>query len=106
MKDKAFLNFIRHLNWNEIPARQRVLAAFVLTSIMDGYRLGQEACLHHLLADECCKLLESADEVRTRSIPLSPSLSLTPRLSLAPRLSLVLRLSLLLGLSLTLRRSL
>lgn len=63
VKDKAFLNFIRHLNWNEISARQRVLAAFVLTSIMDGYRLGQEACLHHLLADECCKLLERADEV-------------------------------------------
>ncbi|CAN0264436.1 unnamed protein product, partial [Laminaria digitata] len=59
VKDRAFLNFIRHLNWNEIPSRQRVLAAFVLTSIMDGYRLGQEACLHHLLADECCKLLES-----------------------------------------------
>ena len=66
MENKAYSNFIRHLNWSEIPARQRVLAAFVLTAIMDGYRPGQEACLHHLLAVECCKLLESADEVRFR----------------------------------------
>lgn len=58
MKDKAHVNFIKHLQWDEMPARQRVLAAFVLTCIMDGHRPGQEACLQKLLHTACWKLLE------------------------------------------------
>lgn len=46
-----------------MPSRHRVLAAFVLTSVMDGYRPGQEACLHHLLHDACWKLLDNVAEV-------------------------------------------
>ncbi|CAM9708559.1 unnamed protein product, partial [Hapterophycus canaliculatus] len=54
---KAYVNFIKHLRWENMPSRQRVLAAFVLTCIMDEYRPGQEACLQQLLHTHCCKLL-------------------------------------------------
>lgn len=57
VNSQAHINFIKHLQWEEMPARQRILAAFVLTSIMDGYRPGQEACLHHLLHNACLSLL-------------------------------------------------
>ena len=61
VKDRAYENFIKHLRWREMPARQRALAGFVLTSIMDGYHAGQEACLNkRLLPHACLELLEDA----------------------------------------------
>lgn len=64
MKDPAHLNFIRHLQWAEMPARQRVLAAFVVTAVMNGYKPGQEACLNQGLHRACHQLLDRDREVR------------------------------------------
>lgn len=52
------MNFIKHLRWEDMPARQRVLAAFVLTCVMDGNPKGQEKCLQKLLHTTCFELLE------------------------------------------------
>lgn len=52
------MNFIKHLRWEELPARQRVLSAFVLTCVMDGNPKGQEKCLQKLLHTTCFELLE------------------------------------------------
>ncbi|CAM9711010.1 unnamed protein product, partial [Ectocarpus fasciculatus] len=59
VKHRAYVNFIKHLRWDDMPAQQRVFAAFVLACIMDGYRPGQEACLQHLLHNICWSLLNT-----------------------------------------------
>lgn len=58
LKDNAHANFIKHLVWEDMPARQRVLAAFVLTCVMNGKPKGQEKCLQKLLHTVCFDLLE------------------------------------------------
>lgn len=57
VKDPAHLNFIKHLQWPEMSTRQRVLAAFVLTAVMNNFRAGQEACLNQGLHRACHQLL-------------------------------------------------
>lgn len=65
MKDPAHVNFVKHFDWKIMPPRQRVLAGFVLTAIMDGFRPGQEACLNNFLHQACLDILDnSGGEVR------------------------------------------
>lgn len=59
------MNFVKHFEWKIMPPRQRVLAGFVLTAIMDGFRAGQEACLNNFLHKACIDILDnSGGEVR------------------------------------------
>ncbi|KAM3574990.1 hypothetical protein VYU27_003116 [Nannochloropsis oceanica] len=45
VKDNAYLYFIGHLGRGEVEPEQRVLAAFVMSVIMDDSRSGQRDCL-------------------------------------------------------------
>ena len=45
VKDNAYVYFIVHLSGSDIHPEQRVMAAFILTVIMDDNRAGQRDCL-------------------------------------------------------------
>ncbi|CAN0144071.1 unnamed protein product, partial [Discosporangium mesarthrocarpum] len=73
VKDRTHMYFIRHLQWPENPPYQRVLAAFILTKVMDGYRNGQVVCLQQQLHSILLHLLDQ-DEAAAPGPGVDPSL--------------------------------
>ncbi|CAM9280365.1 unnamed protein product, partial [Phaeothamnion confervicola] len=58
LKDGAHTYFITHLGWPaDVPTDQRVMAAYILTAIMDDFLPGQAACLQQNLMSTCATLL-------------------------------------------------
>ncbi|KAL6987941.1 Regulatory-associated protein of TOR 1 [Sarracenia purpurea var. burkii] len=70
VKDKAHTYFIRFLDSVEAYPEQRAMAAFVLAVIVDGHRLGQEACLKAGLIHVCLKHIHGSIPNDAQTEPL------------------------------------
>ncbi|PKU65192.1 regulatory-associated protein of TOR 1 isoform X1 [Dendrobium catenatum] len=72
VKDGGHNYFIKFLDGMDAYPEQRAMTAFVLAGIVDGYRLGQEACIQENLIHVCLKNLQlaSSDEAHTEPLLL------------------------------------
>lgn len=70
MKDGGHTYFIKFLDSMDAHPEQRAMSAFVLAVIVDGYRLGQEACIQANLIDVCLKHLQLANTHDAQTEPL------------------------------------
>jgi len=61
VKDNAYLYFIGHLSGADIRPEQRVLAAFIVSAIMDESRSGQRDCLKKGVHRTCAHFLFSKE---------------------------------------------
>ncbi|ONM20087.1 Regulatory-associated protein of TOR 1 [Zea mays] len=58
VKDGGHAYFIKFLDSLDAFPEQRAMAAFVIAVIVDGYRMGQEACMNAGLMDVCLRHLQ------------------------------------------------
>lgn len=70
MKDGGHAYFIRFLDSLDAYPEQRAMAAFVLAVIVDGHRVGQEACANAGLIDVCLRHLQPENPNDAQTEPL------------------------------------
>ncbi|XP_022733761.1 regulatory-associated protein of TOR 1-like isoform X2 [Durio zibethinus] len=70
VKDGGHVYFIRFLDVVEAYPEQHAMAAFVLAVIVDGHRLGQEACIGAGLIPVCLKHLHGSMQNDAQTEPL------------------------------------
>ncbi|KAL5226220.1 hypothetical protein ABZP36_012859 [Zizania latifolia] len=70
VKDGGHAYFIRFLDSLDAYPEQRAMAAFVLAVIVDGYRIGQEACVNAGLIDVCLRHLQPENPNDAQKEPL------------------------------------
>ncbi|XP_040384579.1 regulatory-associated protein of TOR 1-like isoform X1 [Oryza brachyantha] len=70
VKDGGHGYFIRFLDSLDAYPEQRAMAAFVLAVIVDGHRVGQEACVNAGLIDVCLRHLQPENPNDAQTEPL------------------------------------
>ncbi|KAG8088828.1 hypothetical protein GUJ93_ZPchr0011g27382 [Zizania palustris] len=70
VKDGGHAYFIRFLDSLDAYPEQRAMAAFVLAVIVDGHRIGQEACVNEGLIDVCLRHLQPENPNDAQNEPL------------------------------------
>ncbi|KAL5205507.1 hypothetical protein ABZP36_033716 [Zizania latifolia] len=70
VKDGGHVYFIRFLDSLDAYPEQRAMAAFVLAVIVDGHRIGQEACVNAGLIDVCLRHLQPENPSDAQKEPL------------------------------------
>ncbi|KAL5204746.1 hypothetical protein ABZP36_009617 [Zizania latifolia] len=70
VKDGGHAYFIRFLDSLDAYPEQRAMAAFVLAVIVDGHRIGQEACINSGLIDVCLRHLQPENPNDAQKEPL------------------------------------
>lgn len=76
VKDGGHFYFIKFLDSIDACPKQRAMAAFVLTVIVDGHRQRQEACVNSDLIHLCLRYLQPND-IQTEPLLLQWALPLS-----------------------------